>query len=154
MLSVLVWGWNWFLFMHGWFWPIRLINLIRWKSLHFEKKTRFDNGLNVRFWEIVFTYLIYPVMYFLLCSSVIVINHTIPFIPNWYYLMIPIPNMYHLQLTLCPIYKYRAKTGNRSVSLCTQTVLYCLTSHVLNTRVCFIDIQYNVLTSVVLHNII
>ena len=23
-----------------------------------------------------------------------------------------IPNMYHIQLTLCPIYKYRAKTGN------------------------------------------
>ena len=28
---------RWILFMHGWFCPIRLIHLIRWKSVHFEK---------------------------------------------------------------------------------------------------------------------
>ena len=38
----------------------------------------------------------------------LVYTHTIPFIPNLYYLMIP--NMYHLQLTLCM--NYQAKTGN------------------------------------------
>ena len=38
MSSVLVWGYNWFLFMHGWFCPIRLIHLIGRKSFHFEKK--------------------------------------------------------------------------------------------------------------------
>ena len=38
MFSVLVWGYSWILFMHGWFCPIRLINLIGRKSLHFEKK--------------------------------------------------------------------------------------------------------------------
>ena len=40
MFSVLVWGCNWILFTHGWFCPIRLIHLIGWKSLHFEKKNR------------------------------------------------------------------------------------------------------------------
>ena len=35
-----VWDCNWILFMHGWFWPIRLIYLIRWKSVNFFKKTR------------------------------------------------------------------------------------------------------------------
>ena len=38
MFSVLVWGCNWNLFMHGWFCPIRLIYLIGPKSFHFEKK--------------------------------------------------------------------------------------------------------------------
>ena len=37
MFSGLMWGYNWILFMHGWFSPIRLIHPIRWKSLHFEK---------------------------------------------------------------------------------------------------------------------
>ena len=37
MFSVLVWGCNWILFMYGWFWPFRLIPLIRRKSLDFEK---------------------------------------------------------------------------------------------------------------------
>ena len=41
MFSVLVWGCNWILFMHGWFCPIHLIHLIGWKSLQFEK-TRLD----------------------------------------------------------------------------------------------------------------
>ena len=36
--TVLVWGCNSMIFMHGWFWPIHLIHLIGWKSLHFEKK--------------------------------------------------------------------------------------------------------------------
>ena len=39
MFSVLVWGSNWILFMHGWFCPIRLIHVIGRKSLHFEKRT-------------------------------------------------------------------------------------------------------------------
>ena len=38
LFSVLVWGYNWILFMLGWFCPIRLIHLIGRKSLHFEKK--------------------------------------------------------------------------------------------------------------------
>ena len=37
MFSVLVWGCIWILFMHRWF---CLIHLIRWKSLHFERKNR------------------------------------------------------------------------------------------------------------------
>ena len=41
MFSVHMWGCNWILFMHGWFCPIRLIHLIGWKSLHFEKKLDF-----------------------------------------------------------------------------------------------------------------
>ena len=39
MFSMLVWGCNWILFMHRWFCLIRLIHLIGWKSLHFEKET-------------------------------------------------------------------------------------------------------------------
>ena len=35
MFSMFVWGYNWILFMNGWFCPI---HLIRRKSLHFEKK--------------------------------------------------------------------------------------------------------------------
>ena len=35
---VLVWGWNWIQFMHGWFCPICLIHLIRWNISHFEEK--------------------------------------------------------------------------------------------------------------------
>ena len=37
LFSVLVWDCNWIICMHGWFHPIRLIHLIWWKSLHFEK---------------------------------------------------------------------------------------------------------------------
>ena len=37
LFSVLVWGHNWMLFMHGWFCPIGLIHLIGRKSLHFGK---------------------------------------------------------------------------------------------------------------------
>ena len=37
IFSAFVWCWNWILFMHEWFCPIRLIHLIRWKYLHFEK---------------------------------------------------------------------------------------------------------------------
>ena len=37
MFSVLVWGCNWMLFMHGWFCPVPLIHLIGLKSLHYEK---------------------------------------------------------------------------------------------------------------------
>ena len=37
VFSVFVWGYNWILFMHGWFCPICLIYLIGRKSLHFEK---------------------------------------------------------------------------------------------------------------------
>ena len=33
-----LWGWNWIPFMHWRFSPIRLINLIKWKSLYFENK--------------------------------------------------------------------------------------------------------------------
>ena len=36
LFSVLVWDYNWILFMHRWFCPIRLIHLIGRKSLHFE----------------------------------------------------------------------------------------------------------------------
>ena len=36
--SVLVWGCNWVLFMHGWFNSIRLIHLIVSKSHRFKKK--------------------------------------------------------------------------------------------------------------------
>ena len=39
MFSVLVWGWNWILFMLGWFRPILLIHLIGRKLLHFEKNS-------------------------------------------------------------------------------------------------------------------
>ena len=39
MFSVLVWGCNWILFMHGWFYPIHLIHLIGRRSLHFEKNS-------------------------------------------------------------------------------------------------------------------
>ena len=39
MFSVLVWGYSWILFMHGWFCSIRLIHLIGRKSLYFENKT-------------------------------------------------------------------------------------------------------------------
>ena len=45
MFSVLVWGYNWILFKHGWFCSIRLIHLIGQKSLHFEKKTRLTSVL-------------------------------------------------------------------------------------------------------------
>ena len=38
MFSLLVWGCNWILFMHGWFCQIRLILLIGGKSVHFKKK--------------------------------------------------------------------------------------------------------------------
>ena len=38
MFSVLLWGCNWMLFMHGWFCPISLIHLIGQKFLYFEKK--------------------------------------------------------------------------------------------------------------------
>ena len=38
MFSVPVWGSNWVLFMHGWFWSIRLIHLIRQKSRHLKKR--------------------------------------------------------------------------------------------------------------------
>ena len=41
LFSVPVWGCNWILFMFGWFCPIRLIHLIGWKSLHFEKTRLF-----------------------------------------------------------------------------------------------------------------
>ena len=41
MFSMLVWGCNWILFMHGWFCRICLIHLIGRKYLHFEKKTRY-----------------------------------------------------------------------------------------------------------------
>ena len=37
MFSVLVWGCNWILFMHGCFCPIRLIHLIAQNFLHFEE---------------------------------------------------------------------------------------------------------------------
>ena len=37
MFSVLMWSSNWILLMHGWFCPICLIHLIRWKSLHSKK---------------------------------------------------------------------------------------------------------------------
>ena len=37
MFSVLVWGCNWILFIHGWFCPIRLIHLFGRKFPHFEK---------------------------------------------------------------------------------------------------------------------
>ena len=33
------------LFIHGWFCPIRLIHLIGWKSVHFEKTRLFKNLL-------------------------------------------------------------------------------------------------------------
>ena len=46
-VSVLLWGWNWILFMHGWFCSIRLIHVIGWKSIHFEKKLNwFDHSAN------------------------------------------------------------------------------------------------------------
>ena len=44
LFSVLVWGYNWILFMHGWFCPIRLIHLIPRKSLHFEKTRLASRG--------------------------------------------------------------------------------------------------------------
>ena len=37
LFSVLVWGYNWILFMLGWLCPIRLIHLIGRIALHFEK---------------------------------------------------------------------------------------------------------------------
>ena len=37
MFSVLMWGYNWILFMRTWFCPIHLIHLIGRKSLHFGK---------------------------------------------------------------------------------------------------------------------
>ena len=40
MFSVLVWGCNWILFIHGWFCPIGLIHLIGRKSFSFWKKTK------------------------------------------------------------------------------------------------------------------
>ena len=39
IFSVLAWGRNWILSMHGWFCSIRLIHLIGRKSLYFENKT-------------------------------------------------------------------------------------------------------------------
>ena len=45
MFSLLVWGCNWILFMHGWFYPIHVI----WqKNLHFEIKTRLGRGNSTR----------------------------------------------------------------------------------------------------------
>ena len=43
MFSVLVWGCNWILFIHGLFCQI---GLIRRKSLHFEKKTRIPQAIS------------------------------------------------------------------------------------------------------------
>ena len=52
MFSVLVWGCNWILFMHGWFCPIRLIHLIGQKSLHFEKnRLCFSFSIFLRQWS-------------------------------------------------------------------------------------------------------
>ena len=48
MFSVLVWGCNWILFMHGRFCPVRLIHRIRRISLHFDKKLI---GLNL--WRVI-----------------------------------------------------------------------------------------------------
>ena len=42
--SVLLWGCNWILIMHGWFCPICLFHLIGRKSLHLEKKVNCFHG--------------------------------------------------------------------------------------------------------------
>ena len=41
MFSVLVWGCDWTLFIHGWSCPICLIHLIGLRSLHFEKELHY-----------------------------------------------------------------------------------------------------------------
>ena len=45
MSSVLVWGYNWTIFILGWFCQI---HLIQWKSVHFEKKLDYANRCRTR----------------------------------------------------------------------------------------------------------
>ena len=75
MSSVLVWGYNWILFMHGWFCPICLIHLIGQKSLHFEKTRMLvsDNAEN-NYWWTVFNKCFYPDS----VSGLSVISITVP----------------------------------------------------------------------------
>ena len=49
--SVFVWGCKLILFMHRWFCPV---HLIRWKSLHFEKKVDCGNNIPLRFLDWLF----------------------------------------------------------------------------------------------------
>ena len=69
----------------------------------------------------------------------LVYTHAFPFIPNWYYLMIP-------KYVLCFHWLYAQFMNTRlvmmSVSLRTQTGLHCLITQVLNTRVWFQNIRY------------
>ena len=57
-------------------------------------------------------------------------------------------SMYHISMTLCPNYEYRAKTGNNISEFTHSNWITCLTIQVLNIRVWFLNIWYTSLTSI------